>query len=253
MNFRSLASFAVPVAAVLSMLVVGCVDIPSEGPTPPDFKAQIRVMYLDPLLTASTNIVVASGPAFSNFQTNVFPAGSFGDPVTAYSTVDAGGKQLFVSPGDADTSALTFATDQRGMLLVLPRPDVVTQPRFGVLGEGRTFEAIGVEDSSQVRFVNTITRSASDTVDVTVDVIQLPDSSVVVSGLPFGCPGIPPVCASDYLMLPADTTVSFYIVRTGTSEVLSDTILVKGASRTNHTLVCSGPSDAVSFDDILTQ
>ena len=66
MNFRSLAFFAVRGVAVLSTLVVGCVDIPAEGPAPPDFKAQIRVMYLDPLLTASSTIHIASGPDFSS-------------------------------------------------------------------------------------------------------------------------------------------------------------------------------------------
>ena len=252
MNFRSLASCAVPGAALLSIMAVSCVEIPSEGPAPPDYKAQIRVMYLDPLLTASTSITVASGPDYSNFQTSVFPAGAYGDPISAYSTVDAGGKQLFVS-GDPDTGTVTFVPDERGVLLVLPR-DTTAQPRFGVLGEGRTFDPVGVEASSQIRFVNMITRSATDTADITVDVIQLPDSSVVLSAFPFGCPGgPPPVCASAYWLVPADSTVSFYVVRTGTNEVLSDTISVTGASRINHTLIGSGPSDAVSFEDILTQ
>ena len=251
MNFRSLASCGICGTAFLSMLVVGCVDIPSEGHTPPDLKADIRVMYLDASIIGLDTIVVASGPSFSSFQSNVFPAGSFGD-VTTYSTVDAGGKRLKLSTGDADTSALTFATDQRGTLLVLPRPDV-SQPRFGVLAEGRTFDPIGIEGSSQVRFVNTITQSASDTVDVTVDVIQLPDSVVVVPGLPFGCPGTPPVCSSDYLVVAAGDTVSYYFVRTGTSEILTGTISVVGGSRTNHTLVGSGSSDAALFEDIVTE
>ena len=250
MNFRSLASCAVSGAALLSIIAVSCVEIPSEGPAPPDLKAEVRIMYLDPLLTSSTTIHTANGPDYTNFLTDVYPAGVFGDAVSAYQTVDAGGKRMFVTPGDADTSALTVITDQRAVLLVLPRPDV-TQPRFGILGEGRTFDPIGVEGSSQVRFVNSVARSATDTMDVAVDVIQLPDSIVAVAALPFGCSG--GVCASDYIAIPADSTVSFYFVLAGTSQAITDTITVTGASRVNHTLIGSGPSDAVSFEDILTQ
>jgi hypothetical protein len=201
-------------------------------------------MYLDPAITSTANIVVAAGPDFLNFRTDVFPSGSFGT-VSGYTTVDAGGKQLFLSPGDADTSALTITSEQLGTLLVLPRPDV-SQSRFALLWDGRSFEAIGVEGSSEVRFINTITRGSADTTDVSVDVNQLPDSTVVVSGLAFRS-------TSNFILVPAGSTVSYYLTRAGTSEVLTGSVTVTGSSNTIHTVVGYGTADAAMIDDFTTE
>ena len=210
-------------------LAAGCVDIPSEGHTPPDFKAQIRVMYLDPSLSGTAMISIASAPDFDSFQTNVLGAGSFGT-VTSYSTVDAGGKQLLVT-GDADTSALSFASDQVGTLLVLPMPD-----RFVLLGEGRMFDPVGITGASRVRFVNAVTRGASDTLDVAVDVVQ--DSVVVDPGLAFRG------TSDEYLEVPEGTTVTFYLTRSGAAEAITDVVMITGVSNTDYTIVGSGSADA---------
>jgi hypothetical protein len=239
MNFRSLASPAIVVTAMLAALLIGCVDIPSEGHTPPDYKASVRVMYLDPAITGTANLTIADGPNFDTFRSDVLPAGSFGD-VTAYSTINAGGKQLFVNPGDTDTSTVTVATDFRGSLIVLPRPDV-SMNRFLLLGEGRTFEEEGVHEGSQVRFVNAVARGTADTLDVTVDVHVLPDSSVVVEGLVFGD-------ISDAVLVDVDSTASFYLTREGSTTPLTGSTAVTGAAHSDYAFIGQGTADAASLE-----
>jgi hypothetical protein len=235
---RSLAPQVLSGALFAAVLMTGCVEIPSEGHNPPDYKSSVRVMYLDPAFTSSTSIMVAEGPDFTPFSSTIFPSGSFGT-VTAYSTVNSGGKQLFVD-ADPDTSALTIATEQRGTLVVLPRPDVAN-PRFLVLGEGRTFEAVGITGASRVRILNAVGRGAADTLDVAVDVFRTSDSTAVVTGLAFGS-------ASDYVEVASGVAEGFYLTRTGSTTALTPTaITITGASNTDFTLVGSGSADAASF------
>jgi len=234
MMFRSLASQVLLAAVLATLLVVGCVDIPSTGHTPPDYKASIRVMYTDPAITATANIVVAEGPDFDTFVTNIFPSGSFGT-VSAYSTLNAGGKQLFLSPGDADTAALSIATDQRGTLIVLPR-ETTADPRFLLKGEGRTFEDVGVDGSSQVRVVNAIMQGGADTMSVTIDVYRTSDSTTVATNLAFGA-------ISGNILVAAGATESFYVTRTGEADALGDAVSVTGASHMDFTVVGTGTAD----------
>jgi hypothetical protein len=136
--------------------------------------------------------------------------------------------------------------DQKGTLVVLPSPDVA-EDRFLFLGEGRTIDPTGVSGSARVRFLNAVTQSATDSMDVAVDVIQLPDSSIAVSGLEFRA-------ASAYILVPADSSVSFYLARTGSMDPLSDeTVSVTGISNTDYTAVASGASDNASFVKIQNQ
>lgn len=238
--FRSLASKVLPGAVLAAVLMVGCVEIPSEGHTPPDYKSSIRVMYLDPAITAAANIVVSEGPTFETFVSNIFPSGSFGT-VSSYTVINSGGKQLFLSPGDADTASLPILTEQRGTLVVLPRPDV-SMPRFVLANEGRTFETIGITGASRVRVLNAIARGTTDTADVAVDVFRTSDSTSVATGLAFGS-------FSDYLEVTADSSEGFYLMRNGSTQVLTGTaVTIAGASNTDYTLVGSGSADAASFD-----
>jgi len=224
-----------------AVFMAGCVEIPSEGHTPPDYKSSVRVMYLDPAITTATNIMVAEGPDFVGFSSNIFPSGSFGT-VTSYSIVNSGGKQLFLpAPLDPDTSALTLATELRGTLIVLPRPDPA-MPRFLVASEGRTFDPVGITGASRVRVVNAIARGAADTLDVAVDVFRTSDSTSVVTALAFGA-------FSDYLEVTADSTEGFYLTRTGSTTALDSTaVMITGASNTDYTLVGSGSADAATLD-----
>ncbi len=238
--FRSLASKVLPGAVLAAAFMVGCVEIPSEGHTPPDYKSSIRVMYLDPALTSASNIMVAEGPDFTPFVANIFPSGSFGT-VTSYTTINSGGKQLFLSPGDPDTASLPILTEQRATLFVLPRPDV-SMPRFVLGSEGRTFESVGIAGASRVRVLNAIARGATDTADVSVDVYRTSDSTSIVTGLAFGT-------FTDHLEVAADSSEGFYLTRSGSTIGLTGTaITITGASNTDYTLVGSGSADAASFD-----
>ena len=238
MVLRSLVSQVLPAAVLTTLLVAGCVEIPSTGHTPPDYKASVRVMYFDPAITGTASIVVAEGPDFDNFVTTIFPSGSFGT-VSGYGTLNAGGKQLFLSPGDTDTTALTIATDQRASLIVLPRSSMAS-PRFLLKGEGRTFEAIGVEGSSRVRILNAITRGAGDTLDVAVDVYRSSDSSTVATNLAFGA-------LSANILVSEGTMESFYLTRTGATDTLGAVVSITGASNSDYTLVGSGSADGATF------
>ncbi|MDH4070499.1 MAG: hypothetical protein OEV30_08745 [Ignavibacteria bacterium] len=238
MVLRSLFSHALPVAFVAALLVAGCVEIPSEGHTPPDYKASVRVMYVDPAITASASINVAEGPSFGSFSTSIFPSGSFGT-VTGYTTVNAGGKQLFLSPGDADTSALTIAADQRGTLLVLPRSSTA-DPRFLLNGEGRLFEPTGIEGSSRVQFINAITGGMADTTNIAVDVYRTSDSTTVVTNLAFGA-------ASADVLVEEGVSEGFYLTRAGATGALGTAVTITGASNTDYTMVGSGSADAATL------
>jgi hypothetical protein len=237
MVLRSLFSHALPVAFVAALLVAGCVEIPSEGHTPPDYKASVRVMYVDPAITASASINVAEGPTFGSFSTSIFPSGSFGT-VTGYTTVNAGGKQLFVS-GDADTSALTIGTDQRGTLFVLPRSSTA-DPRFLLNGEGRIFEPTGIEGSSRVQFINAITAGMADTTNVAVDVYRTSDSTTVATNLAFGA-------TSADILVEEGVSEGFYLTRTGAMDALGTAVTITGASNTDYTMVGSGTADAATL------
>jgi hypothetical protein len=154
-------------ATALAWIFVGCVDIPSEGHTPPDYKAEVRVLYLDPMITGTASIVMAPGPDFTSFSSTGLPSGTFGSPISAYSVLDAGAKRIFLSPGDADTSVITFAVELRGTLFILPRPDVANS-RFLFASERYTFATNGIPDSGRVRFLNAIYRGSAATEDIAV-------------------------------------------------------------------------------------
>jgi hypothetical protein len=241
---RSLVLTSFLVILVGGVLLLGCGEIPSEGHTPPDYKASIRVMYLDAAISGNVTIRLAPGPDFSTWSSSVFTPMPYGE-TTDYTTLDAGDKQLLVESVDADTSVQSFGADVRGTLVVLPRPDV-SEDRFLLLGEGRIFEPVGVTGSSRIRFINAITQSATDSMEVEVDVIQLPDSSVAVAALEFRT-------SSSYFLVAADSVASFYLARSGTTDPITDSVPVTGQSNTDYTVVARGSSDAAVVELIPNQ
>jgi len=141
------------VSALLMGFVVGCVTVPSSGPTPPNYTAQVRMVSLDPALAPAV-VSYANGP-FDPAVTptyNDITVGNLGVPLD-YQTFPSGGKKLFVKGVDADTSAVSFNTDMRGTMYILPRRDVKADSRFLVTSERYTFAAApGIKDSTRIRF-----------------------------------------------------------------------------------------------------
>ena len=230
--------------AVLLASYVGCVEIPSEGQPLPDFKAEVRIFYLDPMAnpaTVSISPIPVAPSTTVSFED--LPSGAFGD-ATAYMVLPAGDKFLMLKGFDPDTSVLSLAADQHGSLLVLPRPDV-TFDRFRYINERYSFVVTGISDTSRVRFVNTIARRSSDTTDVSVDVKRRAtvDTTIVettvVSNLAFG--GV-----SSFVRVPGGETVDFYMTRAGASVSIGDTLTITGASNRDFTIVAYDTIDATS-------
>ncbi len=238
MNFRSLASFAVPGAAVFSMLAVGCVDIPSEGHTPPDYQAEVRIVYADPFVGTAA-IRMAPGPDFNAYSD--LPSGIYGTATASYVVIPAGNKKLFLkdaaadSTVDHDTSSIAFNPDQHGTMIVFPRPDS-TVSRFVFLDERYSFAQGGIADTTRVLFINATARAVTDTADLALDINMIAtvdtttETSTAVAGLAFRD-------VSDYINVPSGDAVSFYLTIAGTSTVVSDTIPITGASNSDVTFV----------------
>jgi hypothetical protein len=153
---------AVLLSALLTGYVVGCVNVPANGPTPPDEKTQVRMVSLDPTLNPAV-LAIASGP----FTAGALPTysdltiGNPGVPLD-YQVLPAGGRKLFVRGVDTDTGAVTFGTDTRGTLYILPH-----RPKGGgfvFASERYTFAVPGIADTTRIRFYNAL--ASQDTVDV---------------------------------------------------------------------------------------
>jgi len=211
---------------------LACVDIPSEGHVPPDYQAEVRIVYADPFLSTAT-IRMASGPEFMTYED--LPSGAYATATTTYMTIPAGNKKLFIKDVDPDTASIALNADLHGTLIVFPRPDS-TVSRFLFVGERYSFATGGITDTTRVRFMNAVARAATDTADLTIDVkmIAMVDTLLVtttpVSGLAFSA-------LSDYIFVPSGETVSFYLTVGGTSTTVSDTLPITGASNTDVTFI----------------
>jgi hypothetical protein len=225
--FLSQESDTMKVRPVLLVMCVGiaaimssCVELPDDGQPVPDYTSQYRFVYLDPSYSTIT-VSMASGPTFASFVD--LPSGVFGQS-SAYTTFPAGSKRMFIKVGgvlvDPDTSSLSFLTDERGTVFVVPR-DAVNGLRFVRAGERYTFGSVGIADSAIVRFSNCV--AGGDTVDVWRLRPGSPPS-LVADNLRFGR-------LSTFSRVPRDSSWGFYITRyNSATAVLSDTLSITGVS-----------------------
>lgn len=215
----------------------GCVEIPSEGQTAPNYISEFRFIYTDPALPTVT-VHYADGPSFTTF--NDLPAGTFGMS-SAYFTFFAGGKKILIDVGgaavDPDTSSLTFSPDERGTVVVVPR-DTVTKVRFLKLSERYIFApTIGINDTTLLHFVNAV--ASRDTIDVRQDSSSVIRS--VIDNLRFSQ-------ASSFIKVPKDSTFRFWVTKyNSTTARGTDTITVTGASNTQYTIVAYDTLARVRF------
>ncbi|MBI4535099.1 MAG: DUF4397 domain-containing protein [Ignavibacteriae bacterium] len=230
-------------AIILTLAVAGgCVDIPSAGHIPPDYQALVRILYLDPSVPSAT-VNMALGPNFESFSQ--LHTGNFGT-ASAYMTVPAGAKRFYLTNGGVpvgnDTSSLAIDADQKGTLFVYPI-NVAGDPRIRFVGERYTFAQPGVVDSALIRFSNSISRSAGDTVDTRVDVVQYYTSNANIISRNLAT-NVAFRGTTAYFRVPRDSTYFFYLTRAGAATVvLTDTLSITGASRQQGTAVAFGTRD----------
>ena len=208
------------VALLASFGLLGCVDLPTEGLTPPDYQAQVRIVVADASLPAQDIVLsLAAGPAFTTY---LDANGGLPLAGTAYVSYPAGGKRIFVkSPQDPDTLTVTFGTETSGTLYVLPRL-VPADQRFRYVTERYSYAATGRADSTLVRVLNAIT--SGDTIDVTTT-----GGAFVVDNLPLGR-------VTNGYLFPAGATRTFYLSG-NTSTARIDSIQITGESRGMYTVV----------------
>jgi hypothetical protein len=128
----------VPSLLVLAVWLAGCADVPSTGPTPPEYVAQFRFIHAAGDLGnvgVSVDGAALGNLAFQGFIPHVqFPAG---ERVAALS--------------NGDTLRIPMGTERRGSVVLLSR---VGQARdFIILTERRVFDPIATS-KAWVRLVN---------------------------------------------------------------------------------------------------
>ncbi|MGH7491439.1 MAG: hypothetical protein ACREOO_03485 [bacterium] len=88
-------------------LLLGCADVPSTGPTPPDLRAEFRFMHAAPELGAVQVSVDGVGQGSVDFSNS-----------TPRSNFPAGSRSISLSNGESQFVAM--ATDLRGTVVLLP-------------------------------------------------------------------------------------------------------------------------------------
>jgi hypothetical protein len=121
---------------VAATLLLGCADVPSTGPTPPDLRAEFRFVHAAPELgdvQVSVDGVAQGSLAFANG--------------TAYNNYPAGSRAVALSNGESQFVAM--ATDLRGTVALLPAAAGAPREYFR-LADRRIFDT----PQTALRFVN---------------------------------------------------------------------------------------------------
>ncbi len=212
---------------LLVVWLVGCTDVPSNGPTPPTLEAEYRVLNASEL--SSADMTFDLGPAATGL--------GFGQ-ANSHQTYPAGNR-VGVIGGSGDTLRVAMTTDQRATVLVLPL--TTTFREFIKLVERRIFDPAQTA-TGKVRVVHgaATTTGAGPDVDVTV---AGSDTSITLSGMSFKDVG-------SYLSIPSGTyTVSVFAA--GDSTAATSASVDVGNARSTSVLVsdASGALSLVSLSD----
>lgn len=215
--------FAVVSVSVISIGLLSCADVPSTGPEFPDFRTQSRFINAVPGGSVVLLLEPTSKAGLSSFATLDYQAD------TGYKDVAAGNRMLKLQ-SDPDTTTLSFETDGKLTVLILPKAKA-TDARFLIYRERRTFDSVP-DTVGQVRFINV----ALDTVNF--DVIDTSDSSTVADNLSF-------TQNSGYLDLKAGSFT--YGVRVHGTEAILGTVQVAVSNGQRHTAVIFGDQASLAF------
>lgn len=159
---------AVFVSLMLAALLVGCADVPSTGPTPPELKAEFRFVNAAADLDGSAVSVDGAGVG------TLAGSGS----VLAYRTYDSGSRTVTIG---SESVTISMETDWRGTVFLMPQVTIgdLTTRQFVKVNERRVFDdpvskkevvaedgTKSMENSPRFRFVNAV--NAELPVDVTL-------------------------------------------------------------------------------------
>ena len=146
---------------VLSVWLISCVDVPTNGPTPPDFRSEFR------FASAAADLgdvgVSVDGQSIGNV--------SFLGEI-AHADYPSGNRVVTLSNGDELRVPMTF--DERATVLILPLTAAVRE--FIKLVERRTFDAAATS-TARARIVH----ASPDAGDITTTLVGT-DTTLVVSG-----------------------------------------------------------------------
>ncbi|MCA9730688.1 MAG: hypothetical protein H6696_19175 [Deferribacteres bacterium] len=166
---------AVFISLMMAALLVSCADVPSTGPTPPEFKAEYRVINADAALSGGA-VTVDNATAGS-----LTGAGS----ATSYQSWDSGSRAVKVNN---ETITVSMDTDWKGSIVLLPQVDVdgTLVRSFMKVNERRIFDSpVSQEevegDDGTIQMVDTPRLRMINATDVTVDVsLQVAGEEVAV-------------------------------------------------------------------------
>ncbi len=149
---------AVFVSLMLAALLVGCADVPSTGPTPPEFKAEFR------FVNAAADL---DGSAVSVDGANIGTLAGPGSAL-AYRSYNAGSRIVTIT---GDSIIVSMETDWRGSVFLMPEITIgeKTTRQFVKVNERRIFDSPvskkevvaedgtkTLEDAPRFRIVNAI-------------------------------------------------------------------------------------------------
>ena len=205
--------------------LVGCTDVPSNGPAPPEVNSESRFLNADANLTAS--LAFDLGPAVSGL--------AFGQ-ATSHQTFPAGARIAAVSGEDSLRIAMT--TDQRATFIILPKTTDFREVLRIV--ERRIFDPPAVNPGKlQVVYVGAdATGAAGPAVDI---VVTGADTTLSLNNSAFKF-------SSGYQNIPAGSyTIDVFVG--GDSTASATTTVAVGNSRYTSVIV-SDATGALSFVDM---
>lgn len=153
-------------------LLSGCVDIPSEGPTPPPLKAEYRFIH------GATDMgevgVTVDGKSLGNLAFK---------GVTPHTFFASGTKSVVLSNGE--TVLVSMSTDYRGTFVLLPQEGNPPARTFVKLQERRMFDSATIDDTTgAVRPVN----CSNDVQNFDIDVTGA-DGTITWANMPYRSTG----------------------------------------------------------------
>ncbi len=212
----NLKTTTVVLASLCLAWLVGCADVSSTGPTPPEFFSEYRFLNADSDL-GDVNISLDLGPSVSGL--------GFMD-ANSHQTYPSGNRLGVLSNGDSLRIAMT--SEQRATVMILPRTGATRE--FIKLIERRIFDP-PTTSSGRLRVAHAVV-----TTDADGNLVPAPSVDVTITGADtVAVEALEYTDNSGYLELtPGNYTLS--VVATGDSTVLATTDVAVSNARATSVL-----------------
>jgi hypothetical protein len=215
---------------LIAAFLYGCADVPSTGPTPPDPRSLARFVNADPGLGNVAVSVANPTGGTSTVGSVAYQAG------TSYGEFAAGSYKVTLNPGSAaDTGRVTFTTDRKATIFILPQSGGVRE--YFKANERYLYNPAGVANSALLRAINLVAFLDAEGNEVGADATFLgPDTLVAEAGLQKD--------ATPYVeMRPGNYTVTVYLA--GTDSVLTTGALSVAANKRYTSVLMGTPTAPV--------